>query len=71
MVVAAHRSLLSAEAKAVIARELGVADLVQKAGWGAVPSRECGRIVRVAIEHAERLLAAQGGRSAPGARRLP
>lgn len=59
------RSLLSSNAKAVIARELGVADIVERAGWGAVPSRECGMVVRVAIEHAERLLAERAGRPGP------
>jgi len=63
MAVASHRSLLSSSAKAAIARELGVAEIVQERGWGGVPSRECGMVVRVALEHAERALAA--GRPAP------
>lgn len=57
--LAANRSLLSPHSKAVIARELGVADIVDQQGWGAVPSRACGQVVRVALEHAERLLAEQ------------
>ncbi len=63
--MAAHRSLLSPEAKAAIARELGVEDVVARDGWGAVPSRQCGNVVRVALEHAERLLAAQSGHVGP------
>ena len=62
----AGRSLLSSNAKAAIARELGVADLVERDGWGAVPSRECGNVVRVAIAHAERLLAERAGRPVSG-----
>lgn len=58
--MAAHRSLLSPRSKAAIARELGVAELVDREGWGAVPSRACGQVVRVALEHAQRLLSAQG-----------
>jgi small acid-soluble spore protein F (minor alpha/beta-type SASP) len=33
-----------------IARELGVLDIVADQGWGAVSSRDCGRMVRLAIE---------------------
>jgi small acid-soluble spore protein F (minor alpha/beta-type SASP) len=72
MAVSSHRSLLSPRAKEAIARELGVAGIVAAEGWGAVPSRECGMVVRVALEHAERALAAaRGGRreAAPGAAR--
>jgi small acid-soluble spore protein F (minor alpha/beta-type SASP) len=39
-----------------IAKELGVDHIVATEGWGAVPSRECGNIVRKAIEIAERSL---------------
>jgi small acid-soluble spore protein F (minor alpha/beta-type SASP) len=66
--VASHRSLLSPSAKAAIARELGVADLVQEQGWGAVSSRECGSVVRVALQHAERLLAQRAQPAAPAGR---
>ncbi len=37
-----------------IARELGVLDIVADQGWGAVSSRDCGRMVRLAIEIANR-----------------
>lgn len=63
--MAVHRSLLSPQSKAIIARELGVADVVARDGWGGVPSRQCGSVVRVALEHAERLLAQQGQRRPP------
>lgn len=39
-----------------IAKELGVDHIVATEGWGGVPSRECGNIVRKAIEMAERSL---------------
>ena len=68
--MSSHRSLLSPRAKEAIARELGVADIVADQGWGGVPSRECGMVVRVALEHAERALAARGAggqRAAPHA----
>ena len=63
--MAKNRSLLSPQSKAIIARELGVAEIVARDGWGAVPTRQCGSVVRVALEHAERLLLqqAQAGRA--------
>lgn len=61
--MAAHRSsLLSPESMKAIARDLGVAHIVEREGWGGVPSRQCGMVVRVAVEAAERLLAADDGR---------
>jgi small acid-soluble spore protein F (minor alpha/beta-type SASP) len=39
-----------------IARELGVADVVRKEGFGGVSSRACGMMVHKAIEMAERSL---------------
>ena len=53
---------LSAASMDRIARELGVQDLVEREGWGAVPSRTCGMVVRVALEHAQRILADSMGR---------
>lgn len=47
---------MSDRLKAELARELGVAELVEREGWGAVPSRNCGQLVRLAIERAERQL---------------
>ena len=40
-----------------IAKELGVADIVQREGFGGVSSRTCGFMVHKAIEIAERSLA--------------
>lgn len=61
----AHRSLLSEASKTVIARELGVGDVVAREGWGAVSARQCGTIVRVALEHAQRALAENDHSLAP------
>lgn len=49
--------ILSDAAKYEIAKELGVANIVQQEGWGGVPSRQCGNIVKKAMEIAERTLA--------------
>ena len=37
-----------------LAKELGIDHIVATEGWGGVPSRECGNLVRKAIEFAER-----------------
>ncbi len=50
----ARRGIMSEELKHEIARELGVYDVVQKQGWGAVTSRDCGNMVKKAIEIAEK-----------------
>jgi small acid-soluble spore protein F (minor alpha/beta-type SASP) len=55
-----HRGLMSENLKSEIARELGVDDIVRSEGWGGVSSRDCGNIVKTAIEIAERSLS--GGR---------
>lgn len=51
-----RRSMMSEQLKQEIARELGVYDKVESEGWGAVSSRDCGNIVKKAIEMAERSL---------------
>lgn len=51
-----RRPVISEELKYEIAKELGVADLVRREGWGSVASRQCGNIVRKAIERAEKTL---------------
>jgi len=53
----ARRGLMSDRLKEEIARELGVYDVVRENGWGDVSSRNCGNIVRTAIEMVERNLA--------------
>lgn len=52
--------LMSERMKYELAKELGIAHIVETEGWGAVPSRECGNLVKKAIEVAERSLATKG-----------
>ncbi len=54
MAVSRRRGLMSEELKAEIAKELGVYNTVSSEGWGSVSSRDCGNIVKKAIEMAER-----------------
>lgn len=53
--------LLSPEAMDFMARELGVSGIVAREGWGGVPTRECGRVVHVAVRIAEEALARRAG----------
>jgi small acid-soluble spore protein F (minor alpha/beta-type SASP) len=48
--------LMSEDLKYELAKEMGVLDTVQQKGWGDVPSRMCGSLVRLAIERANRNL---------------
>ncbi len=48
-----RRPVMSEELKYEIAKDLGVDDIVKREGWGSVPSRKCGSMVRAAIEKAE------------------
>ena len=52
-----RRGLMSENLKYEIARELGVNDIVQNEGWGGVSSKNCGNMVKAAIEIAERSMA--------------
>jgi len=58
-----RNALMSDALKMELARELGVDDIVRTNGWGDVSSRNCGSLVRLAIERAEKSLAGekQGG----------
>lgn len=49
-----NRGTMSENLKYEIARELGVDGIVSSEGWGGVSSRDCGNIVKKAIEIAER-----------------
>jgi len=54
------RSIMSDNLKYEIAKELGVYDSVKQAGgWGDVTSRDCGNMVRTAIQMAEKSLTNQ------------
>jgi small acid-soluble spore protein F (minor alpha/beta-type SASP) len=48
---------MSEQLKYEIARELGVDQIVASQGWGAVSSRDCGNMVKNAIQIAERSIA--------------
>ncbi|MDI3297826.1 MAG: small, acid-soluble spore protein, alpha/beta type [Bacillota bacterium] len=63
--MARRAGLMSDALKVELARELGVAGVVEREGWGSVSSRNCGSLVRLAIERAERSLAGQA-RGSPG-----
>lgn len=54
LVMSSRHSMMSDELKYEIAKELGVDDRVRSEGWGSVSSRDCGNMVRKAIELAER-----------------
>jgi len=54
--VSGHRGMMSDSLKEEIAKELGVYNTVKTDGWGSVSSRDCGNIVKKAIEMAERNL---------------
>lgn len=49
-----HKNVIPESAKEEIAKELGVYDKVKAKGWGEVSSKECGSIVKKAIEMSER-----------------
>jgi len=53
--------LMSEELKERLAEEMGIAHVVRTEGWGSVPSRHCGNLVRLAIQNAERALAGRPG----------
>ena len=48
--------LMSDATKMKLGEQLGVADIVRKEGWGGVPARQCGNLVREAIRLAEEQL---------------
>lgn len=47
---------MSEQLKYELAKELGVAETVDRDGWGSVSSRDCGNLVKLAIEKAEQSL---------------
>jgi small acid-soluble spore protein F (minor alpha/beta-type SASP) len=49
-----RNSIMSDKLKMEIAKELGIYDTVQSGGFGEVSSRNCGNMVKKAIEMAER-----------------
>ena len=51
-----RNSIMSYQLKEQIAQELGFAGTLHQDGFGAVSSRDCGNMVKMAIELAERNL---------------
>ncbi|CAB1128641.1 protein of unknown function [Candidatus Hydrogenisulfobacillus filiaventi] len=48
--------ILSEATKMKLGERLGVAELVRRGGWGEVPARQCGNLVREAVRLAEETL---------------
>ena len=48
--------LMSEDLKMELAAELGVDNIVRREGWGGVPAKQCGNLVKLAIKHAEESL---------------
>ncbi len=51
--VVSMAKLMSEETKMKLGERLGVDDIVRQEGWGGVPARQCGNLVREAIRLAE------------------
>lgn len=51
-----RKSIMSDKLKLEIAEELGIGDTVRTEGFGSVSSRNCGNLVKKALERAERAL---------------
>lgn len=51
-----HKGMMSDELKEQLAQELGFAETLHQEGFGGVSSRNCGNMVKMAIELAERHL---------------
>jgi small acid-soluble spore protein F (minor alpha/beta-type SASP) len=49
-----NKGIMSENLREEIARELGVYNTVKNQGWGSVSSRNCGNMVKKAIEIANR-----------------
>ena len=52
--VSGRSGMMSEQLKDEIAKDLGVYDTVKSEGWGAVSSKDCGNMVKKAIEIAEK-----------------
>lgn len=57
--MARRNPVMSEALKYEIARDMGVSDIVSREGWGSVSSRQCGNMVKLAIEKAEQMLREQ------------
>jgi len=59
--MAQNGSIMSDALKWELAKDMGVDHIVATEGWGGVPSKQCGMLVRMAIERAEKSIPANGG----------
>lgn len=55
--VVSTAKVMSEETKLKLSERLGIDDIVRQEGWGGVPARQCGNLVREAIRLAEEELA--------------
>lgn len=55
--MAQKQGVMSEALKYELAKELGVDHIVAAEGWGSVSSRNCGNLVKLAIERAEQNMA--------------
>jgi small acid-soluble spore protein F (minor alpha/beta-type SASP) len=53
-IMSKSKGIMSEDLKSEIAKELRVNEKVRAEGWGAVSSRDCGNMVKKAIEIADR-----------------
>ncbi|NLK51910.1 MAG: small, acid-soluble spore protein, alpha/beta type [Syntrophomonadaceae bacterium] len=52
--MARKRGVMSEALKYELAQELGVDHIVRTEGWGGVTSRQCGNLITLAIQRAQR-----------------
>ena len=57
IIMANRQGIMSENLKEELAKEMGVYNTVKTEGWGAVSSRDCGNLVKKAIEMAEKNMA--------------
>lgn len=55
----ARNGIMSENLKYELAKELGVDHIVATQGWGEVSARNCGNLVKLAIQRAEQTVAPQ------------
>jgi small acid-soluble spore protein F (minor alpha/beta-type SASP) len=55
IIMSNNKKVMSDNLKYEIAHELGVLNTVEKEGWGSVSSKNCGNLVKKAIEKANQL----------------
>ncbi|MCL8207713.1 MAG: hypothetical protein K6V97_06545 [Actinomycetia bacterium] len=48
--------IMSEATKQKLGERLGVGDIVRREGWGGVPARQCGMLVKEALRYAEEQL---------------